>query len=293
MASITRSRHAKQTARLQSLGLTEYEAVAYLTLLKHHPATAYEIGKLGGLVKANVYPTLDSLVRRGAVQPVSREPTRYAPVDPETFLSRVAKSTAALCSEIVAEMDEMAEDNPAEYVWLLSSEKDIQGKISQMISQARKHIWIKGPERLLLQHRNALREAVRRGTKLVVILFGNESAVKRFRFSQNARVYLHEGSGMIVGVGESQLIVACDFSEALSASIAEHCEGAFTRNPSVVYLAESLIRHEIYLAEIIAAYPSQIEERFGKSLVSLRKHYLPEYFLNDLQARLSAGKLPQ
>jgi HTH-type transcriptional regulator, sugar sensing transcriptional regulator len=289
MASNTRSRHAKQAARLQSLGLTEYEAIAYLILLQHHPATAYEIGKLGGLVKANVYPTLDSLVRRGAVQPVSQEPTRYVPIDPETFLSGVAKNTTTLCSDLVAELGDVAAENPVEYVWLLSSEKDIQSKISQMIAQAKRHIWIKGPESLLMQHRNALRDATKRGTKLVVILFGDESAVKRFRFSQNARVYLHEGSGMIVGAGESQLIVACDFNEALSANIAGHCEGAFTRNPSVVYLAESLIRHEIYLAEIIAAYEPQVEARFGKSLVSLRKHYLPERYVSDLQARLAAS----
>ncbi|MCC6533979.1 MAG: TrmB family transcriptional regulator [Burkholderiales bacterium] len=286
-SSSTRSPLAKQAARLQALGLTAYEAVAYLILLQHHPATAYEIGKLGGLVKANVYPTLESLVRRGAVQPVSREPTRYVPVDPQSFLSSVAQGTATLCNELVAELGEVTPDDPVEYVWLLQSAADIQARIAQMIAQARKHIWLKGPENLLLPHRTALREAVKRGTKLVVILFGNESAAKRFRFSQNARVYLHEGSGMIVGAGESQVIVACDFGQALSANIAEHCEGAFTRNPSVVYLAESLIRHEIYLAEIISAYAPRIEADFGKALVSLRRHYLPERYVEDLRARLA------
>ena len=291
LAGVSRASRKDHAEQLHALGFTEYEAAAYLILLQRHPATAYEIGKLGGLVKANVYPTLDSLVRRGAVQPTSREPTRYVPVDPKLFLSRVAKSTTELCDALATNLSEVTADKAAEYLWLLANEKDIQNKVSAMIAQARKHIWIKGPQNVLLRHRNEFRDAAKKGTKLVVILFGDQDTLKRFRFSSNCKVYLHEASGMIVGAGESQLIIACDFEEALSARIAPHSsEGSFTRNHSVVYLAESLIRHEIYLAEIIEAHKSQIEARFGKALISLRRHYLPEQYVDELQIRLAVGK---
>ena len=290
VAGISRSSQTEHARQLHALGFTDYEAAAYLILLQRHPATAYEIGKLGGLVKANVYPTLDSLVRRGAVQLTSREPTRYVPVDPKLFLSRVAKSTAALCDALATNLSEVTTEKTAEYVWLLSNEKDIQNKVSEMILHARKHIWIKGPEDVLLRHRNELRDAAKKGTKLVVILFSEKDTPKRFRFSSNCKVYLHEASGMIVGAGESQLIMACDFEEALSARVAPHSEGSFTRNHSVVYLAESLIRHEIYLAEIIEAHKPQIEARFGKALISLRRRYLPEQYVEELQSRLAVGK---
>ena len=72
---------------LRELGFSEYEAKAYITLLSVSPATAYEVSKIAGLAKANVYMAIQSLATRGAVQPVSTEPVRYAALEPVVVLS--------------------------------------------------------------------------------------------------------------------------------------------------------------------------------------------------------------
>ena len=46
-------------ALLERLGFTEYEARAYLTLLGRNPLTGYELAKLSGIPRPNVYPVLD------------------------------------------------------------------------------------------------------------------------------------------------------------------------------------------------------------------------------------------
>ena len=51
--------------------------------------------------------------------------------------------------------------------------------------------------------------------------------------------------------------------------------GAHTRSGSVVNLADSHIRHEIYLAEIFSKLGAELEKNFGLALFSLRKKYLP------------------
>ena len=287
MAAPKHKRKTKTAALLQSLGFTDYEAAAYLLLLEHHPATAYEIGRLGGLVKANVYPTLESLARRGAIQPISKEPTRYVPVDPKIFLKSVAKSTTALCEELATDLAQTQASESVEYVWMLSNEKDIHQKFAQMIAQAKQHIWIKGPVHLLTPHRVALKKAAMSGTKILIILFGNENNARSFRYGPNCKVYLHESSGMQLVAGENRLIAATDYEEALSAELGQTFEGAFTRNQSIVYLAESLIRHEIYLAEIIKRYKTETEASFGKALINLRQQYLPRQVVQELKNRLT------
>jgi predicted transcriptional regulator len=62
---------------LQTLGFSDYEAKAYIALVKLQPATAYEVSKEAGLPKANSYSVLESLSKKEAVQPVSQNPVRY------------------------------------------------------------------------------------------------------------------------------------------------------------------------------------------------------------------------
>ena len=76
---------AALTESMQRLGFTDYEAKAYLALSSAFPATAYEVAKLSGLPRANVYSVLRTLELKGAIQPVGETPRRYAPVEPDDF----------------------------------------------------------------------------------------------------------------------------------------------------------------------------------------------------------------
>src|SRR6266542_3193328 len=53
------------TALLQQLGFSEYEARAYLALLQRNPLNGYELAKVSGLPRANVYAVLQKLEDRG------------------------------------------------------------------------------------------------------------------------------------------------------------------------------------------------------------------------------------
>ncbi|MGH7539935.1 MAG: helix-turn-helix domain-containing protein, partial [Gemmatimonadota bacterium] len=50
--------------RLQRLGLTSYEARAYLALLRRDSSTAAETARLAGLPRQRVYDVLSSLVEK-------------------------------------------------------------------------------------------------------------------------------------------------------------------------------------------------------------------------------------
>lgn len=70
--------------QLEAIGFTEYEARAYLLLLREGPQTGYHVAKVSGIPRPNIYPVLSRLVERGAVNkmdakgrcPIQRPPFR-------------------------------------------------------------------------------------------------------------------------------------------------------------------------------------------------------------------------
>lgn len=278
---------------LMAVGFTKYEAMAYRILLQDYPATAYEISKRGALTKANVYGALESLAQKGAVQPVSEDPVKYAPVDPERFFREISRRTTSLCRELAASLAGSRRQKLKEYVWTLSGEESIDKKIIEMMRQAGKQIWLKGPHHLVSRYAESLRDAARRRIEILIILFGNVRSAKRFSFGLSSKVYLHEGSGEMLAIGKEQFVIATDFAEMLIANFGEHCEGAYTRSDGLVFMAETMIRHEVYLAEIMNEFGPAVEKRFGKALISLRSRYLPPNLARKVKKQLSSRRSPQ
>ena len=273
-------------AELRSFGLTDHEAQAYVALLQESPATAYQVSKESGLPRANVYAAVESLAKKGFAQPVTQNPLRYVPVQPEALFARMLSNMDAQCRRVADKLSLLRRDSGEEYVWTLRGDESIRAKIASMINSAQSHVWIKAHTRILEEHQAALLGAARRGVQVILILFGDRAALDSYDLAPPSRAYMHENSGLEVGLANNLITVATDFTEALTANTAEGGCGAYTRNLPVVNLAESLIRHEIYLAEIFARFDAKIVAEFGPALVSLRRRYLPAPQAGALVERL-------
>src|SRR5690348_11617103 len=71
--------HDNPVGRLLALGFAEYEARVYVTLLQHGPLSGYEVSRHSGVPRPNVYPVLQRLIERGAVEALTaRRGARYA-----------------------------------------------------------------------------------------------------------------------------------------------------------------------------------------------------------------------
>jgi len=283
----TAPQRAALAAELQALGFSDYEARTYIALLQASPATAYEISKLAGLPRANTYGALESCTQKGAVLPFSQAPVRYVPVDPRVLLARIADETKLRCNQLATRLSDIKSDDSREFVWTIEGENRVNAKIAEMIAEAKIHVWIKAHENVIETHQNELRDAVKRGVTILIILFGTDC--ERFRFDKNVRVYPHEGNGIRVGDADNLFTIATDFKTALTAKMHGEVHAAYTRNESIVAMAESLIRHDMYLAEIFQKFGQQIDEAFGPFLVSLRRSYFSPHqliSLNDTMQKL-------
>lgn len=273
--------------RLQEVGFTDYESRSIIALMQQSPATVYEIAKRAEMPRPNAYAVLDSLSRKGAVQQVTERPARYAPLDPQLFLGRIAASTADRCQSLAQALNEIDRPQSVEHVWSISDTAEVHNRIEEMIDGAVRHVWIKASAAHLEAHEKSLLRAASRDIDIVVILFGVFEDRERLSMGGRARVYLHENSGAHVGASEHLFSLTCDFESALTASIREDGYGIFTQSRPVVVLVESLIRHEIYMAEIFERFGRDIEEAYGPEMLRLRQKYLPPEQGQALKKRLS------
>lgn len=287
MVNIARINNSELIPDLLHLGFSEYEARAYLALHRLNIATAYEVSRVAGLPKANAYSVLESLTKKEAVQPVTESPLRYAAVDPAILLNRIIETTTSRCTRLLATIPTATEAPDSEYVWSISGREAIAAKIEELINSAETHIWVKTDESILLPHVDALRRAAKRGVSILIILFGTQ--IEKFQFGKNSRTYLHERNGIAVGIAHHLVTLTTDFQQMLIADVRAH-GGSYTRDLPIVALADSLIRHEVYFAEIFEAFGDLIHEKFGPSLIKLRRQYLPREQVKNLEILLERLK---
>ena len=256
------------SAEMRKLGFTDYEARIYFQLLQTSPATAYEISKGAGVPRSNAYSALDSLTRKGAVQPVSKDPVRYVAVQPQTMLDRIAATTRELCDELSASLSNITKPEDTHYVWTAWGEAAVHDQIRRLIEEARVSVWIKASDTVLRRHKAALEAAAKRKLDLLIVLFGEDA--DEFRFGETVRIYLHEGNGVRMGTADNLFTVAADHEEALTANVEGEVFASYTRNKPIVTMAESLIRHDFFMAEIFQAFGPKIDKAFGPHLQTLR-----------------------
>lgn len=263
-------------ASLEQLGFTGNEARAYLALSQSYPATAYDVANRSGLPRANAYSVLRSLQSKGAVQAVNEAPVRYAPLDPEDYFGIHAQRTQALCTAVARQVAAQSRANEDTFMWFYEGEEAIHRKTVELIDQASERVWIKGPRPLIEPLLPTLKSACARGVQVVIVAFGDR--IEELKVHRRMEVLPHEGdAGLFRGATAVMLTMTTDFNGVL---IATHTPGepasaSYASNRSVIYVVQTLLLHEFYLAEMYATIGDQLDAAFGKGLSKLRKKYRP------------------
>ena len=80
---------AASEARLIELGLTSYEAKAYLALVRRDSSAAADVARLARVPRQRIYDVLATLVQKGLAAQRPGPPTKYAAVAPEFAIERL------------------------------------------------------------------------------------------------------------------------------------------------------------------------------------------------------------
>lgn len=266
----------------KAIGFTEYEAKVYMQLMRSGTATAYEIAKESGVPRPNTYNALESLTKRGSVLPVNENPRRYVAKDPESHLTSIGREMMNLCESLAEKLSRIEEPDDAPYVWNVHGELAMHEKIDALISDASTTLWAKASSDVLERHSGALKAAAERGVEMLIVIFGDNADA--FRFTERCHIYLHESNGVRTGAADNFFTMTIDHRQALTATT-DGPAAFYTYNHAMVTMADTLIRHDYYMAEILDRFGPEIFGAFGPHLKDLRMNVFTKTQANAFQDR--------
>lgn len=129
---------------LMGLGFSEYEAKAYLAMLRLGPATGYQIAKASGVPRSTVYQVLGKLVNRGATFTQSLdEMTRYLPVPADLLLARVRREFDASLAYLDRAFEGLgAAPPPAGQAWTVVGKDNVYAMARDLIERAQSEVTV-------------------------------------------------------------------------------------------------------------------------------------------------------
>jgi sugar-specific transcriptional regulator TrmB len=143
-----------ELGRLVDLGLTGYEASAYVALIRRGDATASEVARIASLPRQRIYDVLDGLVAQGFATVKPGRPARYTAAAPEEALWRALDRRRAemdaLQTGIVEAIGRLTPayregrqaDDPLRFVELLREPAAIARRFAELEASAQREILV-------------------------------------------------------------------------------------------------------------------------------------------------------
>lgn len=156
--------------KLIKFGLTRQEALIYLCLLRNRELSGYEVSKLTGISRSNVYSALAGLVEEGAAYLLEGETNKYTAVCVADFCKNRIRELERLGAELVEQVPQI-EPNTEGYI-TISSHKHIMDKIYNMLEQVEYRVYLAIPMPYVELLRARLGRLIAEGKKVVLLLAG-------------------------------------------------------------------------------------------------------------------------
>jgi sugar-specific transcriptional regulator TrmB len=254
--------------KLLEIGLSEYEAKAYLALLHSNPSTAYEIAKESGIPTSKIYQVIHKLAEKGIflLSEENGKTKRYIPIQPDEFLNQYKSTVGTLVDSLKEEFNSLDSRHDASHIWNISDYDHLIDKARRMVDCAHSVLLLSLWKEELEPLEAALRKAEERGVRIAVVHFG----IPQINIGQ---VYYHPIEDTLYAEkGGRGFVLIADSQEVLIGTISYEgkTEGAWSRNKGFVMIAEDYVKHDVYITKIIKRLDKELIGCFGEKYAKLR-----------------------
>jgi predicted transcriptional regulator len=165
---------------LMRLGLTEYEARAYVAIVSIGEGGISDISQQSGIPRSRVYDIMDKLATKGFVEVGAMKPLRYRAVDPDKVTDQI-RTDLALTADVVRsglkDLKGKTERMPTP-LWFITGESMIDMEIKDFIDKSQSPIgMLVLSNSLLLKHAQTLQEKSKR-TRIDVVVVNEPEGFK-------------------------------------------------------------------------------------------------------------------
>jgi HTH-type transcriptional regulator, sugar sensing transcriptional regulator len=246
--------------RLQQLGFNGSEARVYVTLLQHGPLSGYELAKVSGVPRANVYSVLQKLEGRGAVTRLDkRAGTRYAPVPFIELLEKLRQRYEQALEQTGQTLTAVAPNIEPTPITQFDGYDNLVETGGQILHGTRQRlmlaIWPEEAQALV----EAVTDAEQRGVDITTLCLAGCREVCGYCRGRICRYPF--------GLEEEErwLLLVADDEELLAGSVqpTANTVALRTRQPFLVQLAAWYIRQSIAVATLITDLSLNLDETMG------------------------------
>lgn len=231
-----------------SLGLTAYEARAYLALLERGEAKAGAIATAARVPRGRIYEVLDSLQEKGLLSVVPVKPLRYRPVDLEAFadrrrgeLRRAERDIAETTSRLMSELAPRPAPGPTGDFSLVRKRRAMYRTYREMVEGARTSVMVSASEMCLLRGQaimsDAYRDAAKRGVRVRILARvtpENRAAAEAYRAFAEVRHSDRGNRGTTVMVVDAREILIGHWNPDDEDPLVGDDVGLWSTNPGLV-----------------------------------------------------------
>lgn len=222
--------------QLMKYGLTRQEAVIYMTLHSDGELTGYEVAKITGISRSNVYTALAGLVEKGVAYVLEESVTKYTPVSFEEFSKNYIHNLQETREEIIKGLPTRKEVSQG-YITIRGN-KNILDKLRNMLLETEYRMYVAISSEILSQYMDELKLLLEKGIKIVII------SDKPFEL-EGATIYLKKKI-------DCQIRLICDSQKVLTGQLSNKGEAAclYSQNQNLVDVFKEMLQNEIALIKI-------------------------------------------
>ncbi len=221
-----RTEYRKVLRTLKNLGLSDYEAKAYIALVAHGGGNAETIASTAKIPRTSSYKALESLCHKGFAISTRGRPVMYQPEPPGRVKEKLMEEVGETFDKLGMIHEILMEKGEPQLVYTIAGKNRVLDKIGDLLEHSNRTFMISSPSFSVIRDAlsSKLDKAIKRGIKITIITEPLQKTPK------GSEVVAIKKKGLIatdiISDGEKALIASPDLSAC-----------GYTDNP---YLAKHL-----------------------------------------------------
>jgi len=156
---------------LGKVGLTQYEARAYIALVARGVGDAATLATAAGIPRTSAYKVLESLAAKGYAQPTGGKPILFRPTPPLDVADQLKEAIQEVFEKLAHLHRVVAEHGEPQLVYLLSGREKVVAKIGELLDQSTQTFILTTPQVSEVRDdlTKKIQHAVKRGVRVTFV----------------------------------------------------------------------------------------------------------------------------
>jgi sugar-specific transcriptional regulator TrmB len=156
---------------LRRMGLSDYEAKAYLALVMRSHGSAEDVAEVADIPRTSAYKVLEALMNKGYVLARGGRPAVFHPVPPDEIRDRMMADVQRIFRQLESLKGSLSERGMSQLIYTITGKEKVLAKIGEMLDLAKERFFLSSPVLLDINTTHAAKfsNAMKRGVRITIV----------------------------------------------------------------------------------------------------------------------------